>query len=58
MTLVIDKDHVHIQEITTISQDTQRPIDHLQDHEVLVILDHVHIQIQEINLIQYNHTSN
>ena len=55
MTLVIDVDHVHIQEITTILQDTHRPINHLQDHEILDILDHVHIQIQEINLIQYNH---
>ena len=46
-TLVIDIDHVHIQEITTISQDTQRRIDHLQDHEVLLIPDHVHLQIPE-----------
>ena len=57
MTLVIDMDHVHIQEITTILQDTHRPIDYLQDQEILDILDHVHIPIQGINLIQYNHNT-
>ena len=54
-TFVIDLEHVHIQEITTILQGTHRPLDHLQDHETLDILDRIHIQIQEINLIQYNH---
>ena len=55
MTLVIDIDHVHIQEIVTILQDTHRLIDHLQDQEILDSLDHVHIQVREINVIQYNH---
>ena len=55
MTLVIDIDHVHIQKIVTILQDTHRLIDHLQGQDVLDSLDHVHIQIREINLIQYNH---
>ena len=55
MTLVIDIDFLIIQEITKILQDTHRPIDHLQDHEILDILDRFHIQIQDINLIQYNH---
>ena len=55
MTLAIDIDHVHNQEITTILQDTHRPKEHLQDQEIPVTLDHVHIQKQEINLIQYNH---
>ena len=54
MTLVMDIDHVHIQEITTTLQDTHRPIDHLQDQAILVTLDHVHIQIQDLNLMQYN----
>ena len=54
MTLVIDIDHVPIQAITTILQDIHPPINHLQDHEMLDILDHVHIQIQEVDLIQYN----
>ena len=57
MTLVIDIDHVHIQEITTVLQDTHLHKDHLHDQEILDILDHVHIQIQGINLIQYNHNS-
>ena len=55
MTLVIDIDHVLIKEMTTVLQHTHRPIDHLQDHEILDFLDHVQIQIQERNLIQYNH---
>ena len=55
MTLVLDIDHVHIQEMTTLSQDTHLHIDHLHDHEILDILEHVHIQIRETNLIQYNH---
>ena len=55
MTLVIDIDHVPIQEITRTSQDIHPPIDHLQNHEIFDILDHVHIQIQEINLRQYIH---
>ena len=57
MTLVVDIDHVHIQEITTILQDTHLRRDHLQDQEILDTLDHVHISIQEINLIQYNHNT-
>ena len=51
MTLVIEIDHIPIQEITTILQDIHPPI----DHEILDNLDHVYIQIPEINLIQYNH---
>ena len=54
ITLVIDIDHVLLQEIT-ILQDIQFPIDHLLDHEILVILDLVHIQTQETNLIQDKH---
>ena len=57
MTLVIDIDHVQIQEITTILEDTQFPIDHLHDQEILDILNHVHIPIQGINLIQNNHST-
>ena len=57
MTLVIDIDHVPIQEITTILQDIHLPIDHLQDHEILDILVHVQFQIQELELIQYNHNT-
>ena len=57
MTLVIDIDRVHIQETTTILKDTHHPIDHLQDHETLDILDRVHIEIQDRNLIQYNHNN-
>ena len=55
MTFVIDIDHVPIHERTTIFQDIHPPIDHLQDHEILDILDHVHFQIQEIYLKQYSH---
>ena len=36
MTLVIDIDYVPIQEITTILQNIQPPIDHLQNHEILL----------------------
>ena len=57
MTLVIDIDHVHIQEITTILQDTHLHIDHLHDQQILDLLDHVHIPIQGIILIQYNHNT-
>ena len=57
MTLVKDIDQVHLREMTTLLQDTHRPQDHLQDQELLDILDHVHIQTQEINLIQYNHNT-
>ena len=57
MTPVIDKDHVHIQEIITILQATHLLTDHLQDQEILDTLHHVHIQTQEINLIQYNHNT-
>ena len=55
MTLVTNIDHAHIQEITTILQDTHLHIDHLHDQEILDFLDPVHIQIQGRNLIQYNH---
>ena len=55
MTLVIDIDHVHIQEMTTLLQDTHLHIDHLHHHEILHILEHVRYQIKETNLIQYNH---
>ena len=57
MTLVIDIDHVHLQEITTVLQDSHLHIDHLHDQEILDFLDHVHIPIQGINLIQYNHNT-
>ena len=57
MTLVLDIDHVHVQEIITILQDTHLLIDQLQDLEILDTLDHVHIPIQEINLRQYNHNT-
>ena len=50
--LVIDLDHVLIQEITTILHGIHLPIDHLLNHEILDILDHVHTQIQETNSIQ------
>ena len=53
MTLVVDIDHVRIQEITTILQDIHLPIDNLGNHEILNVLDHAHIQIQETNLIQF-----
>ena len=53
-TLVIDINHVPTQEVTFL-QDIHRPINHLQDHEILDILNHVHLQIQAIELIQYNH---
>ena len=56
MTLVIETNHVHIREITTILQDTHLHIDHLHDQEILDIQDHVHIRIPGINLIQYNNT--
>ena len=49
---VIDIDHAHFQEITTISQDTHLLLDHLQDQEILDILDLAHTQIQETNLMQ------
>ena len=55
LTLVIDIDHVPIQEITTILQEIHLPIDHLLDHEILDILVHAHIQIQGTNLIQFKH---
>ena len=57
MTVVIDIDHVHTQKIRTILQDTHHLIDHDQDKEFLDTLDHVHIQTQEINLIQYGHNT-
>ena len=57
ITLVINIDHAHIQEITTILQGTHLNIDHLQDQEFLDFLDLVHIQIQGTNLIQYNHNT-
>ena len=57
MTLLIDIVHNRVHEITTILQDTHRPIDHLQDQEIPDVPDHVHIQTQEINLIQYNHNT-
>ena len=56
MTL-IEIDRVNIQEITISLQDTHLLIDHLEDKEILGTLDHVHIPIQEINLIQYNHNT-
>ena len=56
MTLVTDIDHVHIQKIKTILQDTHLHIDHLHDQKILDFLDPVHIQIQETNLIQYHNT--
>ena len=55
MTLVININHVHIQEITTILQDRHLHIDHLHDQEILDTLDHVRTPIQGENLIQYNH---
>ena len=57
MTLVIDIDHVQIQEIGTISQDTHLLIDHLQYQEILKTLNHVHTQIQETNLIHCKHNT-
>ena len=54
MTLVTDIDHAHIQNLT-ILQGTHLPLDHLHDQETLYLLDHVHIPIPEINLIQYTH---
>ena len=57
MTLVIDIDHPHFQEITTVLQDTHLHIDHLLDQGILDFLDPVHIQIQETNQIQYNHNT-
>ena len=47
MTLVIDIDHAHFQEITITLQDTHLQIDHLPDQEILDFLDLVHFQIQE-----------
>ena len=55
MTLVKEIDHALIQEITTVLQDTHIFLDHLHNHEILDILDLVHIQIQGKNLKQYNH---
>ena len=55
MTLVPDIDHALIQETIKILQNTLLLTDHLQDHGILETPDHVHIPIQEINLIQYNH---
>ena len=55
ITLVTDMYHARIQEITTVLQDTHLLLDHPHDHEILDILDHVHIQTKGINLIQYNH---
>ena len=57
MTLVLNIDHVHNQEITTILQNTYHHGDHLHDQEKLDILDHDHIPIQGINLIQNNHNT-
>ena len=56
-TLVIDKDHAHIRAITTFLQGTHLHIDHLPDQEFIDYLDLVHFQIQETNLIQYNHNT-
>ena len=56
-TLVIERDLVHIQQITTILQDTNLHINHLHDQEILDNLEHVHIPLQEVNLIQYIHNT-
>ena len=53
--LVTDIGHARIQEITTLLQDTHLLFDHLHDQVSLDSLDYVHIQIQGINLTQYNH---
>ena len=57
MTLVIDVAHAPFQEITTILQDVHLHLDHHHEQEILHLLDAVHIQIQETNLIQYNHNT-
>ena len=57
MTLVIDIAHAPSQEITTILQDIHLHLDHHHEQEILYLLDAVHIQIQETNLIQYNHNT-
>ena len=56
-TPVIDIDHARIQEISKILQDIHLHIDLLLDQEILGFLYLVHIQIQETNLIQYNHNT-
>ena len=53
----LDINHVPIQEIITILQNTHFHIDHLQDQEILEFLDPVHILIREINLIRFNHNT-
>ena len=53
----LDINHVPIQEIITILQNTHFHIDRLQDQEILDFLDPVHILIREINLIQFNHNT-
>ena len=57
MTLVIDLNYDSYSRDNNnfiVFQDIHLPKDHLPDHEILDILDHVHIQIQEINSIQHN----
>ena len=55
VTLVTDIDHVRIQEITTILQGTELPLDHHHDQQILDLLDPVHIPIQETNSIHNTH---
>ena len=57
MTLIIDTNHVHIQMITIILQDTLLLIDHPQDQKIPDTLDHAHFPIHRTNLIQYNHNT-
>ena len=57
VTLVIDKDHAHIQEITTVLQDIHLHIYNLLDQKILDFLYAVHIQMQETNSVQYNHNT-
>ena len=54
ITLARDIDHALIQEKTTF-QNTQIPIDHLPDQEILDFLDHAHISDLETNSTWYNH---
>ena len=49
VTLVTDKDHAHILEITFL-HDTRFPSDHLQDQEILGFLDLADTQKQELFL--------
>ena len=56
--LVLDIDHAHIRETIIILQNIQLHTSHLQDQDILDLLDPDHTQILEIKLLRYNHKTN